>query len=170
MGFALAVLLACGPPSDEGVELALTDAAAWRAPEEGAVDPLASHRPEGATCSEAGWQVEGSALELDTGLCSYVWLTQPLLAAVPEGGLVSGSLWHLDLTAEEPAVAHAAILADGEVVWELEVDVPSAADVHELAFFADRALLPGVEVSIHLHNHGQNTWNLGELTAGATPP
>jgi hypothetical protein len=128
-------------------------------------DPLAEHRPAEVVCGIAGWYIENEIVEIDTNFCNYLALGQPSLAAITEGRLVRLGFYHFDLVAPEPALAHIAMLADGEVLWEQEIEIPGAAMVYELEFEAPFSTPVGAELVFHLHNHGQNTWALQALSA-----
>lgn len=91
LGLALA---ACGAdePVPAGPALSLR---AFAIPPEGAPDPLADHRPEGATCP--GWWFEEGLLEADTDLCDYLTVVQPFTRDVAPGAVLSTGLSHDDL-------------------------------------------------------------------------
>jgi hypothetical protein len=142
----------------------LIDQAAWT--ELGASeDPLAEHRPSLVECTIAGWYPEGQALEIDTNYCNYLALGQPTLVPITEGLGVRLGFYHFDLTAPVPAIAHVAVLVDGALLWEQDVEIPGAAFVYEIEFEAPWSAPAGAELVFHLHNHGQNTWVLQNLTA-----
>lgn len=128
-------------------------------------DPLAEHRPDIVECGIAGWYVEDDKLEADTNNCNYLALRQPSLVAIEAGQQIGLDLYHFDLVAPEPALAHLAILVDGELLWEDEVEIPSFAHVYTEVFVSPLSAPAGAEVVFHLHNHGQNTWVLQALLA-----
>jgi hypothetical protein len=123
-------------------------------------DPLAAHRPADVNCGIAGWYLEFEKLEVDTNYCNYLALRQPALVPIEQGRGVQLGLYHFNLTAPEPAVAHVAVLVDGQILWEAEIDIPGSAAVHRHEFAAPFSAPAGAEVVFHLHNHGQNTWAL----------
>jgi hypothetical protein len=153
------------PPDPEFVPL--IDHAAWEAtPAE--EDPLVDHRPPTVDCGIAGWYVENDELEIDTNFCNYAALRQSSLRAIDACSLLRIEFYHFDLLAPEPAQAHAALLIDGQVVWEKHIDIPGGgkafkAAVYEEEFTSPLAAPAGAEVMLHLHNHGQNTWTLLSL-------
>jgi hypothetical protein len=128
-------------------------------------DPLADHRPETIDCGLAGWYLETSKLEVDTNFCNYLAVGQPSLASLEQGQTVQLILYHFDLVAPEPALAHLAILIDGQVLWEQEVAIPGDAFVWQEEFASPFSAELGSQVVFHLHNHGQNTWVLQDLIA-----
>jgi len=113
--------------------------------------------------------VERGMLEIDTGRCNYLWLSQPAQRAVRAGDRFRLRILHFDLTAAEPARAHLALVFGDEVIAEREVDIPQAAQAVELTGTLDRALARGDRVGLHLHNHGQNTWLLADVQVRRGP-
>lgn len=143
-------------------EVALLDHSAWsNYPAE--LDPLASHQPAQIACGISGWFVERNSLEVDTGQCNYLLVEHPALVDVPEGSQVDIELWHFDLVAEQPATAHIALLFDDALQWETEVAIPGPGNLQQVSVNATRALAKGEPIRFHLHNHGQNTWLLGDV-------
>jgi hypothetical protein len=151
--------------ADEPEFVSLIDHAAWEfAPAE--EDPLADHRPEMVECGVAGWYVLDQELEVDTNFCNYAAIRQPILEPIPACATIGIAFYHFDLTAPEPAQAHAAILLDGQIIWEQMIEIPGDAAVYEEKIPAPFAAPAGSEIMLHLHNHGQNTWALLELELG----
>mgnify|MGYP000088099263 CR=1 FL=1 len=162
-------LVACAdaPPaaSDSGVAstperlpAALVDSAAWV--ENPTADPMPEHRPADSDCAPSGWGLEGSSVEVDTGLCPFAVLAQPALADLRRGDRVEVVLWHKDLVAEEPAEAHVLITMGDVVVYEDFVAIPAepVAYTEEVEVAGDAPA--GAPIVLHLHNHGANSWNL----------
>lgn len=139
----------------------------WEQIESAAEDPLAAHRPSAIECGAAGWfeEIETETVEIDTNFCNYLALRQPSLAAITQGRAVRLGFYYFDLVAPESALAHLAIVVDGQLLWEQEVEIPGDAMVHALEFEAPHSAPVGAEVVFHLHNHGQNTWALQSLSA-----
>jgi hypothetical protein len=75
-------------------------------------------------------------------------------------------LWHFELSAPDPAQAHAVLLVDGLTVLDERIPIPKPGGlmVHELR--VERDIPAGAPVYFHLHNHGENSWALVELSAG----
>lgn len=126
------------------------------------VDPLAAHRPADPDC-EFGWWVEDGVLEVDTGLCGYLALEQPLVNDLWPGEALSAVFAHDDLVAAGPARAHAALLIDGALRWELELELPQADGVHAVEIAIEAHVPSGASVLFHLHNHGANNYRLFPL-------
>jgi hypothetical protein len=148
-----------------GEFVSLIDHAQWVQIEATQEDPLAAHRPSAIDCGVAGWYQENEIIEIDTNFCNYLALRQDSLAAITEGAKVRLGFYHFDLVAPEPALAHVAVLVDGALLWEQEIEIPGAAMVYALEFEAPFSAPAGAELVFHLHNHGQNTWALQALSA-----
>jgi len=126
-------------------------------------DSIAAHRPATVNCPANSWYNEDGALEVETGYCNYLSLGQPSQAAINSGDTVHLVLWHGDLAFEEPAVAHVAVTIAGELIWEEEVQIPTAAEIYDLRIPVNFDAPEGSVVEYHLHNHGYNSWTLLEL-------
>ena len=159
-------MLSCGcqasAPADD-IKQSLIDHEAWQ---EVAIedDPLSEHRPELVTCPGAAWGIEDATLEVDTGLCNYLSLSQPSLGQVHSGEPISLVAWHAQLWDAEAAEAHIAVLFDGTMAWQTTVPIPSDPGVFDLEFAAPVDLAVDAPIQLHLHNHGSNTWNFLELS------
>lgn len=129
-----------------------------------AADPLPDHRPAEVICPLGAWVFEAQGLEIDTTGCNYGSFTQPAKVDVGEGKRIVASLYHFDLTAAEPATAHAALLIGETIVWEQEIAIPGPANAFMIDLPSPVAAPAGTPVYFHLHNHGQNTWTLGNIS------
>lgn len=135
----------------------LVDPGAWV---EADADPLADDVPGDTSCEPGSWYVESGDLEISTAACDYLALQQPLLLDVGRGEAIEIVGWHADLFADEPAEGHLALLAGETVLWEYRVDIPADAAVFTSTVDAPERLRAGEPVTLHLHNHGANTWEL----------
>lgn len=152
-------------------DVPLIDHTRWRAyPAE--EDPLASHQPPHVDCGPGGWYVEPAfevpLLEIDTNYCNYVLLEHPLLVDLAEGDTVTVEVRHYDLRAPDPASAHVAIWMGDALEWETHVSIPNTAAVEIAHFRVSRARIAGELVRLHLHNHGQNTWQIAGMNVQKT--
>jgi hypothetical protein len=126
-------------------------------------DSLAGHRPTELDCQANSWYEEDGALEVETGYCNYLSLTQPGKTDIKAGDTLHLVLWHGDLAFEQPATAHVAISIGGELVWEQQVEIPTEAEIFDVKVPLDFDAPAGAPVEYHLHNHGYNTWTLLQL-------
>jgi hypothetical protein len=129
------------------------------------LDPLADHQPPAIKCGIAGWFVEAGSLEVDTSHCNYLLIEHPAAVDVPAGSEIEIEIGHFDLLAPEPATAHLALLFDADLQWEHFVDIPGPGNLQRSRFLTTRDLAAGEPIRVHLHNHGQNTWLIGQLVA-----
>ncbi len=138
---------------------------AWTAVERDA-DPFVTDASVVPTCSGPGFYPEPdlSWLEIDTGECS--WVTIEAAAAVPVEKQDSLRLVvsHYDLTAPQPARAELDLRFGDCKVWSKTVEIPGAAAVYTEEVKSPCSSAEGDSVFFHLHNHGQNTWQLQELS------
>lgn len=140
-------------PRDAAV---LADMAAWVWSDS---DPEPGHDPGSGPCAASSYGLEGSVLEVDTGLCPYAVLEQPLLADLRQGELIELVWWHNQLVAEEEAVGHVLLVADGVVLYEREVPIPSEPLAYTEVVEVAADVPEGAALVLHLHNHGANAWS-----------
>ena len=174
----IALLLACadgGPGDGIGLpghdepraEAELADMTLWGPPEE--ADPFDDAPPDGA-CPIGGTTVEGSTFETNTGLCTYLWTEQPLLADLVPGDVIELVFWHSTLVADGPAEGHLALAVGGEALFEERVPIPADYTAYTAQAEVGFAAEAGAPLGLHLHNHGANTWNLLRITRLASAP
>jgi hypothetical protein len=138
-----------------------------------AADPY-DDRPPAVDCPSAAVGAETLSDErvfgVETGWCSYLTATQPTLRAVAAGETIKVRLWHFELSAPEPSEAHASVLIDGLRVLDLRLPIPQAGGLIVQKTVAERAVPAGAPIYFHLHNHGQNSWALVEVSVGPATP
>lgn len=141
----------------------LVDAAAW-GPAPLAQDPFAAARPADATCAEGGLRAEAGTLEIDTRLCNWPTLTQPLLAPVAADASVEVIFWFGPALAPEAGEAVTELRFGDEVIWHKTFTVPNIGGFVIETVTPPRAFAQGEAALFHLHNHGANTWNLASVS------
>jgi len=140
----------------------------WK-PLEPADDPFGD-RPADPSCPSTSLMAELLADErvfsVETGACHYLTVTQPSRRAVAAGESLKVRLWHFALTASMPAEAHASVVVDGVTLLDERVTIPGPGGllVKEVRVTSD--IPAGAPVYFHLHNHGDNSWSLVEVSAG----
>jgi hypothetical protein len=124
---------------------------------------LVDCRPGGVTAETLS---EERVLGVETGSCAYLTAQQATRRAVAAGEVVKVRLWHFELSAPEPAEAHAVVEVDGLRVLDerIPIPMPGALIVRELR--VERDIPAGAPIYFHLHNHGANSWALVEVSAG----
>jgi hypothetical protein len=160
---------ACAPPVDGEARVQLIDHNLWviATPEE---DPLVAIRPaDDITCPDLDREAEDFAgtfsYSIDTPRCPYTTVVQPLLASVCAGDRLYVWMWHFELTAPENSNAHLQVLIDGDPIWDTTFAIPgpSGLTIEEVLF--TRSYEAGTPIAFHVRNHGNNTYNLLELSA-----
>lgn len=129
-------------------------------------DPFAVDQAAPPACSGADFRVEDSQswLEIDTGRCSWVTLSAPARLSVSVGQELQLELSHYDLEAPEPAHTELELTLEGCQAFSKTIPIPSEANVYMEHFSSPCALAAGELVLFHLHNHGQNTYQLRGLS------
>jgi len=128
-----------------------------------ASDPWPSHQPDSIECGAGGWLIETGVLEVQTDVCNYPLLAQPLVSDIPAGSQLRVTFWWELLTAPAPAQGHLALAFDDTPVWEHFVDIPGQSDILTETFQVDRSFPKGTLLRLHLHNHGSNAWTFASL-------
>lgn len=135
-------------------------------------DPFASQRPaqappcdpQGATLEDFGGQL---AFEIQTELCNWASIQQPLLGAAKHGERLRLKVWSTLLTSldEAPAQAYLGLAVGERIIWEQRVSYPQQARLNEWELELPFDLTVGAPLTLHVHNHGANTWSVLEVSA-----
>ena len=145
----------------------LTPAEEW-APTPYGDDLWAFERPTEIECApQNGWTIEAGGVEVDTGACDYLSLSQPLSRPIEAGDPLRLTLWWQNLIATAPSEGHLAVVLDGHLLWEERVTIPGPADARDLELVAPTGAAEGSLITLHLHNHGANTWRFQGLYAAS---
>lgn len=153
-----------------------------------ATDPFSPLRGPDHFCDPIGYGFEDLAGEpsygVESGACNYLTVVQPARTAIAPGDEILVRLWHFALTAPSPSEAYLAIQVGDRLIWQARLpipcrggltgatpggdcpDNPNRAEVDPPVFTADFAALPGTPVYFHVQNHGENGYNLLEITVG----
>lgn len=105
-------------------------------------------------------------LGVETAFCNYLTAVQPTVREIAPGEIIKVRLWHFELSAPEPAEAHAVLAIDGVEVLNERIPIPQPGGLIVKQARAERAVPTGAPVFFHLHNHGGNSWALVEVSAG----
>jgi hypothetical protein len=151
-----------GSPTDSRESLVLLEG--W-APVERAEDPFVSVADPPPEC-EPSFHLEDAQnwLEVDTTACNWVTLRQAARAQVAAGDRLEFDFSHFDLDADAPSTAELRLRFDDCDVWSKSIPIPGAADVYAEQFRSPCRLTRDSQVLFHLHNHGQNTYQLKDLS------
>ena len=166
---------ACGDPNptpcpavEPTTEVSLIDHANWQVVQL-ANDPFAAELPGEVTCGAGGHKIESGALEIDTGICNFITLRQQTIAPAERCDELRLVFWHLPLYAgKQGAKAYAAVRLGEKALLDERIDI-GPDGVIEKSFTPrwtlDAPIPAGTDVTLHIHNHGLNTWKLLSLTA-----
>ena len=163
LGLALC-LMSCGPGETEPGTI--VDHSLWESiPFES--DPFQEYATEEVVCPIGGYKAEGvgadQILEVDTGICNFVTLEQPLPRSLRAGDILNWSLWHLTLVFAEPAEAFVTLTIGDYTFWERTMPIPSPAAAYTTQLTVPADIDSGAPIRIHLHNHGNNSWRFHKL-------
>ena len=146
----------------------MVDPAAWAfVPNE--QDPLWP-APEGAAlCSADEIQVqnfgEDQAVEVDTRFgCGWATVEQPIGVDLKKGDELQIRVFYFSQASFPQDTAEVAIAIDGDVVSSTIVDIPTSSDIIKPRVVVDRDIAAGSMALFHIGNHGDNSWNLIELS------
>jgi len=130
-----------------------------------ASDPFIDDPAAAPACVGPGFRVEPDDewVEIDTGLCNWVTITQAARFPVSEGRSLELHFSHFDLDAAAPSQAELRLRFESCAAWSKTIPIPSPAAVYVEPFDSPCALEAGGSVFFHLHNHGQNTYQLSDL-------
>jgi len=128
-------------------------------------DPFITDLDAAPSCIGPGFTLEGEWVEFDTGLCNWVTLEQAALGSVAKDQELVLSLGHYDLTSPKPAEARVALSLGSCSAWSKVLEIPQPAAVYDETFRSPCSLSAGGAVRLHLHNHGQNNWQLQRIAA-----
>jgi hypothetical protein len=157
---------ACGGQAAPPIPLPvgpLFDPLLWEAVD-AAQDPF-TDRPAEVTCPPGGYGAEASVFEVETRICSYVTVTQPLPAALPAGARLESVVWHLALISDAPAEAHVVLRVGTWDAFEARIPVPTPEAVYPVDWRIPEDVPAGTPVYFHVHNHGYNSYRLGPVEA-----
>jgi hypothetical protein len=159
----IALWVACAPSWGEPEPVAVWDG--WRL---STADEPFGAAPADVYCDPLGWGPElfgpEPALQVWTAACPWVTVEQPSRVPLERGDRLSFRLWHDPLSADAPATAWIGLAADTSVLawWSVPIPAPSGPVLDDLELAVD--FPEGTPIRFHVHNHGNNTYHLLELS------
>ncbi len=159
-----------GPDPDPATVPGLRLAADAWARLDGDDDPYRVEGDDEVECSPLGWKSESGFFEIESDYCAKATWAQPLLGDVAAGDTLEFVFWHLDLWADPPYRATLEMAIEGEAIWHYEVDVPSSENVLQVEVLVPVSVAEGATATLHLDNHGVNSWRVGEVSLVAAEP
>jgi hypothetical protein len=127
-------------------------------------DPFITDLDAAPECVGPGFRVEQQWLEIDTAECNWVTLAAPARFTVERGQELRVSLSHFDLNAPAAAEGVAELTFRECDAWSKLVAIPSAAALYTETFASPCEVAARGRVYFHLHNHGQNNWQLQDVS------
>ena len=129
-------------------------------------DAFVEHRPATVDCKQdTGWMVEDDILEVRTEFCNYLSISQQSLLDLQAGTTLELAMSHSALNFNAPANAHIAVAIGGTPIWESNIPIPSDRAIIKQSVVLPFAVSQGDSIEVHLHNHGNNTWEIRSLDA-----
>ncbi len=161
---------ACAPPGAlcEAKE-PLVDAEEWTFVEESASESLWAASPSDQRCGPADIQVanfgDEAAVEIDTRSgCGFATVTQPLSSSLSPGDRVQVRIFYFSQTTFPRATALVEVALDDLIVVTERVPIPSESGLIAPIVVVPQEIPAGSLAHFHVGNHGDNSWNLIELS------
>jgi hypothetical protein len=158
----------CAPPPVCSEKEPLVVANAWTFVEPG--EDTLWPAPEGAAlCSADDIQIASfgadDAVEVDTRFgCGWATVSQPLAASLAAGDRVQVRIFYFSQATFPEAQAEVAVALDDDVVVSEKVDIPASSGLVAPVVVVDHDVAAGALAHFHVGNHGDNSWNLIELS------
>ncbi len=129
-------------------------------------DPFLTDDSEVAGCGEADVIVEdgldSTIYSVSTNECAWLTVRQAIEYPITAGDPIRASFFHFQITKEDTPHRLELHLGDPpELVWETELEVPSAITAPVKGEWAAQKDWPaGTPIWWHLNNHGDNEWSI----------
>ena len=129
------------------------------------------HRIEDPECPGLPYREEYGGVEINTGRCDEITLTQPTLIPLKQGDRLRIIAWHSQLISEDPTPHEGAFMLaiGGQLVWSEHSPIPGPARSFDLILQTQVDIAAGEPVHLHVHNHGANAWNLLSIEKVESP-
>lgn len=165
---ALAFAVGCGPSEVPQCPTTLVDHYRWAiVPETGEVGRKGPCTRNDVTSEFFGAEPSVSVV---TTNCSAATLEQPIRLPVSAGANLHVRLYHYALTSTVVGVGHLELALGDTSLWTDEIDLPSEGELIETDAVVPTAAAEGTPIRWHVDNHGDNSWNLIELSVMAACP
>ena len=126
------------------------------------VDPFMSDTVRDDVCDETAYGPEYDGVEVRTGSCGYITLSQPIKHQISQGSLIHIIAWHSSLFSPVATAAKGVmtIRFGDSLLWSVNSPIPSTARSFDLIFESPRRVDRGSPVYLNISNHGSNAWNV----------
>lgn len=164
----VSALAACSQPEcEEKADLVAMDG--WRLL--GAEDDPFSPPADAALCTDDDIRMEPfgvggpTALDVDTSSgCGWATLEQQLVLPLEAGDAVQLRVFYFSQTRFPAAEAHLAVTLGDDELWSTSVPIPTGSALEAPRIELTDAFATGTPARFHVGNHGDNSWNLLELS------
>ncbi|MEQ8277770.1 MAG: hypothetical protein RMA76_00275 [Deltaproteobacteria bacterium] len=165
----VALIAGCGPsPEVTQCPTTLVDHYRWSiVPETGEVGRKGPCGRNDVTSEFFGAEPSVSVITTD---CSAATLEQPTMIPVAAGAAIHLRVYHYALTSSVTGVGHLELALGDDSLWTQDVDIPSEGELFETDVVVPSAAAAATPIRWHVDNHGDNSWNLIELSVMADCP
>ena len=146
-----------GVPATERISLVNSENWAFVSDEN---DPYHTANSNAPPCTRIAFRPEYGGVELDTGICNQITLSQPTSIAIAPGSPIYITGWHSTLVSEEMGMGQLRVMFKEQEVWRIQSPIPGPAQSFDVKIINPVELTPGDLVYVHVNNHGANTWNI----------
>lgn len=129
-------------------------------------DPYIEWSAGRARCQNLDYGPEYTGVEISTVYCDYLTLGQGLLHEMIAGDYVELTLWHSPLVSDEPSQGLLEVRLEERILFSRELLIPADAHSWTERLRMQQAFLAGARVTLHVHNHGRNTYTLASIRRG----
>lgn len=138
----------------------------FRSADGGTAADDAGYRPTRCPDSAYGYIPLGGehSFDVDTGECSWGTAAQPLLGTITNGQMLRVRIWHFSQATFDAAVADVVIRVGDEDIFVEAVPIPASTGILGGEFPSPISASAGEAVYWHVGNHGDNSWNIVELS------
>ena len=128
------------------------------------IDPFIHHLGvDRIACSRSSYGEEYSGVEVNTGRCDYITLTQNLPHQIKVGDHLQVIAWHNPLYIPKISEAHIALSLGTYTLWQKDIILPSDAQHWDEEFISPIHAEIDTPIFVHIRNHGNNTWTFYDL-------
>ena len=122
-------------------------------------DPFAHLIQDRIPCDWTSFGMEYGGIEVNTGRCGYLTLTQPLLSSISLQSNLKISAWHTPLLKGDlEGDAFFSLMVGDQLVWEKMLWIPSEAVSWEEIVESPIDAPEGTPLFLNVRNHGANSW------------
>lgn len=170
----LAVKAGCAPAPVCETKQPLVDASSWRLvpPADDTLWPPPADAP---LCAPEDVQVasfgDDDAVEIDTRFgCGWATVEQPIALALTAGDAVQVRVFYFSQGTFPAAEAEVAVALGDAVIARQRVPIPSSSGLFAPRVVLEGDVAAGTPARFHVGNHGDNSWNLIELSRIVSGP